>query len=318
MNGFPPGCWRKQYCIPRGCDRAQERRKARAFLCAVLLASSLPAALARGQEAAETAPGADGAPPQAAADTPPPSNGKIRPLRILGDELKLYFVDSVALFTAPIRWKKNDWWTAGAVGAGIAGVMAFDEHLSVEIQERRSPATDRVSRWTTNLGTTDAFVISGALVAGGVVFKDSNVTSMGREALEASVFTGLLSTVAKRAFGRKRPIDANDRTAFELGSSNQSFPSGHTTEAFTLASVIAARSSGWIVPSLAYTAACLVAYDRVNDRQHFPSDVVAGAALGVSVGRFVVHRHRPQEPSAHHVDLQVVPIRNGASLVARF
>jgi len=224
----------------------------------------------------------------------------------------------VALVSAPIRWKKDDWLTAGAVGAGIAGVMAFDEHLAFEIQERRSPATNRLSKWTTNLGATDAFVISGGLVAGGLLFKDSNVTSMGREALEASVFTGLLSSVAKRAFGRKRPIEANDETAFEFGSSNQSFPSGHTTEAFTLASVIAARSSGWIVPSLAYTAACLVAYDRLNDRAHFPSDIVAGAALGISVGRFVVHRHQPREPAAHNVEVQVVPIRNGASLLARF
>jgi membrane-associated phospholipid phosphatase len=82
--------------------------------------------------------------------------------------------------------------------------------------------------------------------------------------------------------------------------------------------VIAARSSGWIVPSLAYAAACLVAYDRLNDRAHFPSDVVAGAALGISVGRFVVHRHLPREPSAHNVEVQLVPIRNGASLLARF
>ncbi|HYK41975.1 MAG TPA: phosphatase PAP2 family protein [Thermoanaerobaculia bacterium] len=312
------GCWREHYSIPLSCERAQERRKARALLFAVFLVSNLTSGLLRGQEALEVPKRGEETAPRAEPGAPPPPASQIRPLRILGDELKLYFVDSVALFTAPIRWKKNDWWTAGAVGAGIVGVMAFDERLAGEIQERRSPATDRLSRWTTNLGTTDAFVISGALVAGGVVFKDSNVTSMGREALEASVFTGLMSTVAKRAFGRKRPIDANDQTAFELGSSNQSFPSGHTTEAFTLASVIAARSSGWVVPSLAYTAACLVAYDRLNDRQHFPSDVVAGAALGVAVGRFVVHRHQPQEASPHRVDLQVVPIRNGASLVARF
>lgn len=312
MKNFRIGCWRTHYPIPLSGERAAGRRKDRARRIALLLLiSALPAGLARGQTDPEPAPVG-----QTPGGTQPPA--RIRPLRILGDELKLYFVDSVALVSAPIRWKKDDWLTAGAVGAGIAGVMAFDEHLAAEIQERRSPATDRLSRVTTSFGTTQAFAISGVLIASGVVFKDSNVTSMGREAIEASIFSGLIATVAKRAFGRQRPIDANDESVFLFGSSNQSFPSGHTTEAFTVASVIAARSSGWVIPTLAYTAASLVAYDRLNDRQHFPSDVVAGAALGISVGRFVVHRHQPREPSSHHVELQVIPIRNGAGLLARF
>lgn len=100
--------------------------------------------------------------------------------------------------------------------------------------------------------------------------------------------------------------------------SNQSFPSGHATEAFTLASVVAARSSGWLIPTLAYTGACLVAYDRVNDRAHFPSDVVADAALGIAVGRFVVARHQPEPQGTPQVELQVIPVRNGAGLLVRF
>jgi len=236
----------------------------------------------------------------------------------VGNELRIYLDDSAALVTAPFHWDRTDWLKAGAVGVGIAGAMAYDERLAAEIQERRSSATDHLSTATTSFGTTQAFAISAVLIGSGVVFKDANVTSMGREAIEASIFTGLIAAVAKRAFGRQRPIDANDETVFLFGSSNQSFPSGHTTEAFTVASVIAARSSGWVVPTLAYTAASLVAYDRLNDRAHFPSDVVAGAALGISVGRFVVHRHQPKEPAAHTVELEVVPIRNGASVVARF
>lgn len=90
-----------------------------------------------------------------------------------------------------------------------------------------------------------------------------------REAIEASVFTGIVTSLSKEAFGRKHPIASADETNFQPGSSNQSFPSGHTTEALTLASVVAARSSGWLIPTLAYTGACLVAYDRVNDRAHF-------------------------------------------------
>jgi hypothetical protein len=270
--------------------------------------AALSAALARGQTENPSTPDA------AAPATPT----HFRPLAIVGNELRIYLDDSAALVTAPFHWDKTDWLKAGAVGVGIAGAMAYDQHLAAEIQERRSPGTDRLSTVSTSFGTTHAFAISAVLIGSGVVFKDANVTSMGREAIEASIFTGLIAAVAKRAFGRQRPIDSNDETVFLFGSSNQSFPSGHTTEAFTVASVIAARSSGWVVPTLAYTVASLVAYDRLNDRAHFPSDVVAGAALGISVGRFVVHRHQPREAAAPKVELQIVPIHDGASVVARF
>ncbi len=72
------------------------------------------------------------------------------------------------------------------------------------------------------------------------------------------------------------------------------------------------RSSGWVVPALAYAAATVVAFDRVNDRVHFASDVVAGALVGTVTGRFLVARHRGQNPDRlRRVKLDVVPIRNG-------
>jgi membrane-associated phospholipid phosphatase len=240
------------------------------------------------------------------------------PLQLLRDEARLYLEDSVALVKAPFHWSSSDWLKAGAVGLGVGGIMLFDEQLTSGVADNRSASTDRLSRLTTRFGSADAFYISGALVISGIAFKNTNVSSMGREAIEASVFAGIIEVLSKEAFGRKRPIVSGDETSFQPGSSNQSFPSGHATEAFTLASVVAARSSGWIIPTLAYTGACLVAYDRVNDRAHFPSDVVAGAALGIAVGRFVVHRHRPEPQGTPATELQIVPVRNGAGLLIRF
>ncbi len=196
--------------------------------------------------------------------------------------------------------------------------MVFDERLAECVQARRSASTDRLSRATTGFGSADAFYLSGGLVLSGIAFRNENVTSMGREAIEASVFSGILVSVAKAGFGRQRPVAADDETVFRPGSSNRSFPSGHATEAFTVASVVAARSSGWVVPLLAYTCASVVAFDRVNDRAHFPSDVVAGAVLGISVGRFVVHRHDPRPERPPRLEMQIVPVPHGVGLIARF
>jgi membrane-associated phospholipid phosphatase len=197
--------------------------------------------------------------------------------------------------------------------------MAFDQRLASESQERRSASTDRLSRLTTGLGAGDAWAISGGLLATGLVFGDRRLTTMGREAIEASLFAGVIANVVKPAFGRERPLLSNNEAVFKPGTSNYSFPSGHATEAFAVASVVAIRSSGWVVPTLAYTCASLVAFDRVNDRAHFPSDVLAGAALGVAVGRFIAHRHdRLEETGTPRLTLSLEPIPHGLGLRARF
>jgi membrane-associated phospholipid phosphatase len=75
--------------------------------------------------------------------------------------------------------------------------------------------------------------------------------------------------------------------------------------------VISLRSKGWVVPTVAYGAAALVAFDRVNDRVHFASDVAAGAVLGTAVGRFIVTRHRAAQSQKPAAQLNLVPIPGG-------
>jgi membrane-associated phospholipid phosphatase len=248
---------------------------------------------------------------------PPSPTAHSRLFGALGREAKLYLDDASALITAPFSWNAEDRTRAAGVLVLVGGLMVFDHRIAAESQERRSSLTNSISRATTGLGSADAFYLSGGLIASGFAFHDSHLTLMGREAIEASVFSGLLSSTLKPVFGRVRPALAGNQTTFEPGSGNYSFPSGHATEAFAVASVIAARSSGWLVPTLAYTAASLVAFDRINDRAHFPSDVAAGAAIGVVVGRFIVHRHeRTLDAPGPQISLTTLP--HGLGLVARF
>jgi hypothetical protein len=283
-----------------------------AIVAVALLCVSIPTAWAQiadpiGQETKPSKP--NPAMPDAASKSP---------IQVVKDEAARYVSDSVALLDAPLHWTPKQWEIFGALGVAVGGLMVFDRRLATESQERRSPATDSLSRATTRFGSGDAWVFSGTLVASGLLFKDSNVTSMGRDAIEASVFSGLITSLSKLTVGRERPTRSNNQTDFDLGSGNQSFPSGHATQAFTVASVIAARSEGWLIPTVAYTAATLVAYDRVNDRAHFPSDVAAGAAIGVAVGRYIVHRHQAEEQPLGAVQVAVVPIGRGMAVHLEF
>jgi len=59
-----------------------------------------------------------------------------------------------------------------------------------------------------------------------------------------------------------------------------SFPSAHTSISFSAAEFMRKRY-GWEYGIPAYAAASFVAYSRVEAREHYPHDVIAGAAIGI-------------------------------------
>lgn len=73
----------------------------------------------------------------------------------------------------------------------------------------------------------------------------------------------------KYGFDAKRP-----------NGGRQSFPSGHSSISFSSAEFLRKRY-GWEYGLPAYAAASFVAYSRVESRQHYPRDVVAGAGIGI-------------------------------------
>lgn len=96
-----------------------------------------------------------------------------------------------------------------------------------------------------------------------------------------------------------------DRTRPDGG--NHSFPSGHTASAFAGAAFIQ-RRYGWRVGAPAYAIASYVGVSRVEANRHHPSDVVAGAAIGIAFN-LVFTRSRG------HVSLGCDPRRDRAGLV---
>ncbi|WP_295899308.1 phosphatase PAP2 family protein [uncultured Vibrio sp.] len=84
-----------------------------------------------------------------------------------------------------------------------------------------------------------------------------------------------IGTGATVAFIGKISIDAERPD----GSNNHSFPSGHTTNAFSSATTLYLRY-GWEVGLPAYTMATLVGIGRVEAERHYWKDVLAGAAIG--------------------------------------
>jgi membrane-associated phospholipid phosphatase len=101
--------------------------------------------------------------------------------------------------------------------------------------------------------------------------------AMTYDVMHAFLINAGYTTLLKEVIHRERPN----------GEDNLSFPSGHASNAFTLAAV-AERHYGWKAGVPAYTLASLVAVSRLQRNKHYLSDVMAGATLGYIVGRTVV------------------------------
>lgn len=216
------------------------------------------------------------------------------PVKPVVEEVKRYAHDAKDMALAPTRWRGREWARFGAGVAVVAAVYAADEHLYDQLQRHRTSFTDDFARVITPFGGGRAMQLSALLIVTGAVSNNTRMRDAGRDSLEAEILAaGIVTPLLKRGFGRARPIQDEGAHSFHpFSSDHESFPSGHATNAFALATAIAGHYDGWVVPTLVYTVASGVAVSRVNDRAHFPSDVIADALIGRAVAKGVVYRHQ--------------------------
>jgi len=130
--------------------------------------------------------------------------------------------------------------------------------------------------------TTTAFALATPIVMGtaALISKDDDLL---KDAIYVGTSIGVSSVLTysmKKAFNRPRPYKTyEDIVAYEELSS-LSFPSGHTSLAFTTATALSLKYPKWYVIAPTYVWACSVGYSRMNLGVHYPSDVLAGAVLG--------------------------------------
>lgn len=112
-----------------------------------------------------------------------------------------------------------------------------------------------------------------------------------KDAMIALLVSLVLAAVIGDAIGRARPFIASSQVQYwvPIPLSEASFPSRHATAAFAMAGMIALVSTpmAWIAMILA----SLVAFGRVAAGVHYPSDVLAGALLGLACAALVRYLH---------------------------
>lgn len=222
---------------------------------------------------------------------------------------------------SPVHWNGKDLLVFGGAAATTGLVMAFLDHGTREwVEDHQKTSFTNFSLFITHFGEAPVLIgLSAVLYAGGEAFKDDDLRKTALMSLESYCINGVIVTGMKLFFARARPLTGEGPSTFHWFSfkNNQhSFPSGHASSAFAVASVIAGQSDSFLVGAVSYGLASLVAISRVTNNEHWLSDVVAGSFLGYFIGKEVLALNRPSE--SDKPKLSFAPAVGGFSLSLRF
>lgn len=220
----------------------------------------------------------------AAAPSPPP------PVFSFDEAGALAAGDATGVLLAPLHWDGTDWLKfGGAAAAVVATGFLLDNRLHDASQRSRTTSRDDAAVTIQKFGAEYSFAILGGFAVVGLAAKDRGAMNVAVDGLLASaIASGIVAPMSKLAVGRARPNAGEGADSFAPFSSNASFPSGHTTQAFAVASVVAAHDGRLWVSVVSYGLAGSVGLARIEQDAHWASDVLAGAILGTVVGNAVV------------------------------
>ena len=201
--------------------------------------------------------------------------------------------DQRAIWTSPFRLHGKDAKWLAPLGLSTAALIATDRRTSGELVEHGDNLNRlRISRHVSQLGSMYSTAgLAGVLYLTGRATHNNHLRETGLLSAEALIDTGILVTALKTVSQRQRP--PTDHSSGEFFDGGHSFPSGHASSAWSVATVIA-QEYGHHRPLLqvaAYATASAVSLSRYTGRNHFLSDVLIGSAIGYTTGRYVYHKY---------------------------
>jgi membrane-associated phospholipid phosphatase len=229
-------------------------------------------------------------------------------------EKKLYSIsqfghETFLFVKQPIKWKGNDWLRVGIVTASAVLVMTTLDKAMVRATQGQqnyyysAPIVGgRIyGEWYSIIG------VAGAFGAYGILARDTASKKISIELFQAGVYSELVTTVLKIAVGRARPLITENAFTFHpftvYNDKYYSMPSGHTTSAMALSTVMSRHAKTTFFKALAYVPAAFTMFSRIYQDDHWLSDVVPAAAIGYFVGNWVVDLH---EGKRHRINVTSV------------
>lgn len=241
---------------------------------------------------------------------------------IFFDDIKAGLSDAGSYFSLPFRFSKTEWfYTAGIIGLN-ALLITFDDDVKriVNKDTKRRLSGDYLEAPVKYGQIEYANIFSIGTYATGLFLKNEDIRLAGRLLFESLSFTGTVIIVSRAVAGRSRPFITNDPwdfKGFQWRFRSQAYPSGHATVAFTISTILAERIDNLWVRIGLYGLASLDAFAQVYNNQHWFSDVVVGATLGIGTSLYILslEEDRKNKNSSDIPKLTIIPTLNSLKFI---
>ncbi|AFH48545.1 Phosphoesterase PA-phosphatase-like protein [Ignavibacterium album JCM 16511] len=198
----------------------------------------------------------------------------------------------IRIITKPSEFDLKDWITLGSVAALTSSAFLIDNENRNFWLRNKSAAFDKVAEIGRIYGDiTYAAIFSASLYLSGKIVNNKNLSVTGRMLIEGLFYAGLTTTIIKTVSGRSRPFTNEGDFKFRFFQTKNdftSFPSGHTTVAFTLSTILSERINNTYATILLYSLAGTTTLQRMYSDNHWLSDTILGASIGYFIGKAVL------------------------------
>jgi hypothetical protein len=235
--------------------------------------------------------------------------------------------DTKSILTSPSEWGRPEWSKAALVAGTTLALFETDQETREFFQKNRSKTGDDFSDLIGKAG--DVVYLAPALglwYLYGKHYGNSKAQETALCSMESLLITGGMTTVLKFGLHRSRPYTEDgphsfDGSGFTTEDDHLSFCSMHSAAAFSVATVVADyyRTGRW-TSFFAYGTATVVSLSRLNDDQHWSSDVFCGAVLGYYTAKKILMRRQAEASSGTGETLSFTPqvTQNGPALTLQY
>jgi len=163
---------------------------------------------------------------------------------------------------------------------GQNAMQRLDDKILINLSEHRTEQKTGFFMFLSKHNDVVNIGVPVALLAGGVIANDKEMRQNALYVASASAVNVLATLFLKKVIKRPRPFNGLVKINAVYQPSHYSFPSGHTSTAFTTATALSHAYPKWYVIAPAYLWAGSVSFSRLYLGVHYPTDVAAGALLG--------------------------------------
>lgn len=213
--------------------------------------------------------------------------------------LDFYISDGWHILSSPARLNRKSAWRLSAVLAAGGLIYAFDqkildgyrrswEHPAYKFFAKTGEALEPMGQ----IEKMNPYCVVGFAV--GYVFKINRLQKASIQIIESLSIASGFKQIIREIVGRARPSENLGPRFFKF-TKGESFPSGHASNAFQVATILSYHVNYLPFTLICYGLATSIGFWRIDNSLHWASDVFLGAAYGTAVSTALIKFHEKRK-----------------------